>query len=266
MKSKIFFFGLKTAFFLLLLGLFFSLSQPGLAQTENIKETLQHLVENLDQLSKTRNTPSKITSKEEFKTKKNAFADILQLANIENNNLKNKLIEIKNLNREYQERRNQLLKELGNQSNYYETLAANLEKETNLKKLKELAAQFRDWRRVVYHPALKNIVDFLLVFDARAALNTTERRFQNIQNDLKKVAEYNIIKTSPLPLLLEKAEELIIEAQKIQQAAELIIIKSNQSDIQQLIEEELEKIKAIYSLFLEMNVSLQTLKNNPDLF
>ena len=84
-------------------------------------------------------------------------------------------------------------------------------------------------------------------------MKLAEERFKNISNDLKKVSNLEVIKDSPLNNLLIKAEKSLNEAKELQKASALIILKSGDNDTQQLIEDELDKIKEAYSHFVEMS-------------
>ncbi len=215
--------------------------------TINIKTALQGIVDNLEQLSR------RLTGNEELKIRKASLKNVIDLALAESNDLKNKLIKIAYLEGDYLDLRDTLLKELGNHSSYYDSISMALEKENSLSKIKNISTQLKDWRRIVYHPTLEKIVNFLLVFEGRDALQLAETRFNNISNDLKKVNNLEVIKNSPLNNLLAKAEESLNEARELQKASALIILKSDENDTQKLIEEELDKIKETYSYFLEMS-------------
>lgn len=217
--------------------------------TTNIKNALQGIVDNLGLLSKL----SPKNSIEEVKIRKAALKNVIDLANAESNDLKNKLIKLDGLEDDYLELRDTFLKELGNHSNYYDSISVNLEKETNLSKIKNLTSQLRDWRRIVYHPTLQKVMNFLLVFEGNDALQLAQTRFNNISNDLKKVSNLAVIKEGPLNDLLEKAGKSLAEARELQQASALIILKSGNNDTQQLIEDELGKIKETYGYFIEMS-------------
>lgn len=215
--------------------------------TTNIKNALQRIVDNLEQLSR------RLTNNEELRIRKAALKNIIDLATAESNDLKNKLIKIENLEDGHLELRDTLLKELGNHSNYYDSISFILEKETSLSKIKNLSMQLKDWRSIVYHPILQRIINFLLVFEGRDVLRLAEARFNNISNDLRKVSGLEAIKDSPLNNLLIKAEESLDGARELQNASALIILKSGDNDTQKLIEDELDKIKETYSYFIEMS-------------
>ena len=246
-------FAKKLLFYFLFLGLV--VSGPVFGQ-ENIKTALQNVVDSLDQLSKIKTAPlrgGKIKDAEELKIRKAAFKNILDLAAAESNNLKNKLIDLEGLDEQFVELKDQYLKELGNHGNYYESVNVNLEKETALVKIKELATQFRDWRKIVYHPSLQKIINFLLIFEGRDVLQTAENRFNNVSADFKKVSGLEVIKNSPLANLLIEAGESLDKAKKLQSAAELVILKASDNDIQKLVEDEIEKIKEVYGYFIQMS-------------
>jgi len=233
--------------FLILIIVFFIPFFANAQITLNIKTALQGIVDNLGQLSR------RLTNNEELKVRKSALKNIIDLANAESNDLKNKLIKLDGLEGDYLILRDTFLKELGNNSNYYDSISLALEKETSLVKVRNLSTQLRDWRGVVYHPILGKIINFLLVFEGEDALKLAEERFKNISNDLKKVSNLEVIKDSPLNNLLIKAEKSLNEAKELQKASALIILKSGDNDTQQLIEDELDKIKEAYSHFVEMS-------------
>lgn len=232
---------------------------PVFAQTENIKTALQGIVDSLEQLSKIELTnKNKVVA--ELTARKLALKNILNLVFTEANNLKNKLIKIEDLEDDHLKMRDQLLKELDNQTSYYESLNNRLESNITLPKIKELAMQFKDWRQVVYHPHLQKIINFILISDARDILQVAESRYKNISIELKKVGSTTVIKNSPLFSLLEKAEQSLEEAKELQKATELVILKSTDNDTQKLTEEELDKIKEAYNYFIEMSEWLKSQK------
>lgn len=231
--------------------LIFGLPVISLAQTENVKTALQNVADSLEQLSKL--PPKNKDVSKELKIRVAAFKNILNLSAAELSDLTNKLIKVDNLDDGYLELRDQFLKDLGNQSNYYETIGGQLEGNINLVKIKQLAVQFKDWRNVVYHPILQKIVNFLLIFQGRDVLAIAQKRFNNIEADLKKVSDLEIIKNSPLNNWLDEADQHLQQATDLQKAASLVILKSTDSDIQKLVEDEFGNIKEAYNNFLQMS-------------
>lgn len=253
----------KVFHYLLISVLLATLAAPiAFAQTENVKNALQRVIGNLETLSQKPPSQKKIVVKEELKKRKDAFRSIIELAFAENADLTNKLIAVENISGDFLAYRDQLLKELANHSNYYQSLLDSLDKEQQLAKVKDLANQFKDWRRIVYHPALKNTLDFLLVFESKTTLAIAQNRLHSIEEDLRRVDDFSVIKQSPLPQLLAQANQTLGEAADVQKAAELVILKSNTSDIQKLIEDSVAKIKDVYGLFLQMSAWLETSSNN----
>lgn len=217
------------------------------AQTKNIKGALQSIIESFGKLVISK------SAKNDIAARLNAFKSVLDLAFAESNDLKNRLIKLDNVSGGELTLKEQYLRELGNHTTYYQSLIQELEKATTAAKIREIASQFKDWRRVVYHPALQRVTSFLLVIESRHALQTAEARYTRVTADLKKVAGYDVIKRGPLAGYLTAARTALDEAQKIQAVAGILIVKSSDANTQSLVTEIMDYIKTAYENFVKMS-------------
>lgn len=226
---------------------------PAAAQIGLIKQALQGIAAVFDQLAHVpRTDKNKLRHSDELRLSRTAFKTILTLAAAENNDLKNKLIAFKNLDEELTVRRDQYLNELGNHSSYHESLTAAADRDLTLPRLKELANQFREWRRAVYQPAVEKIISFILLADGGEVLRRAQNRLVNIRADLDKIDDFPRLKESPLSTMLDTAETTLTEAGKLYQAARIIILQTENGDIQKLIEKMVVEIQKAYATFTAM--------------
>lgn len=233
---------------------------PVFAQTISIKDVIQTIVGNLDELSKT----TKTSKTKDLEVRKTTFGNILKLAIAEATDLSNTLIKIKT-DPPLDDLKNKSLKQIGNWMSYYQTVSDTLNnQEMTAAALKELARQFKNWRQAAYHPSLQKIINTLLVLEGQNVLKTANNRLNSIAADLKKVGTLEIIKESPLPSLINNAQRSLAEAKKLQEAIILIMFKTDETDIQKLIEEMLAKVQQTYDYFSQMSDWLEeTAKKQP---
>jgi hypothetical protein len=197
---------------------------------------------------------------------------------LEDQDLKNRLLVLKNLTDEQIKIKDALLKLLEENKNAYDELRSRLENAVTLEKIKQLAVDFRNWRRNVYNPKVEKILSFSLVFQQRNTLGIADNRLKKIQSDLRRLEDSGIIKKEDTASLLKKAVQELNQAKDLNKQAEELVTKilaeeffpiapnsdltninnpdelklSSSLSVKSLIEESLKHIKTAYRLFLDI--------------
>lgn len=262
-----------------------------------IQSAFQDAVESVEQLVTVKDSELNAEEKArlELEARKNALAKIIDLTILEIEDLKNKLkkLDPKDFPQaDYLPVRDEFLKVLDKFIEYHVSLQEIVEKSLKLEEVKNLAAEFKNWREANYSPQIRKILDFILVFQGNAIIKIVDRRLEKIINDLKKLGNSKLIDVKKLEPLLEEAitsinaaRELNANADELLQTA-LFPPPAPESDaeinpeensaenptttetipapeepapapapvitIQKLIEESLVKIKNAYIKFMEM--------------
>ena len=123
----------------------------------------------------------------EIQARAEALNKVLSLTLLEDEDLKNKLNNLKDLNAENEKTRDALLGLLEENKNVYGTIRDRLVDDITPSEVKELAKDFKDWHTLVYIPKTENIVAFTLVFQEKTILNLTGNRLEKIKLDLEKL-------------------------------------------------------------------------------
>src|SRR3989344_5933246 len=239
----------------------------------DLKSTLREVAEKIEEISAIKNNESldkEEREKRELRARTEALAKIFELTLLEDNDLKNRLLVLKNLTDEQIKIKDALLKLLGENKNAYDELRPRLESAVILNQIKQLAADFKNWRRSVYNPKVEKILSFSLVFQQKNTLNIAENRLKKIQSDLQRLEDASS--------LLRKAIQELNQAKNLNRQAEELVTKilaeeffqitpnldltnidnpdelklSNSPSVKSLIEESLKHIKTAYRLFLDI--------------
>jgi|SRR3989338_732912 len=247
----------------------------------DLKSTLREVAEKIEEISAIKNNESldkEEREKRELRARTEALAKIFELTLLEDNDLKNRLLVLKNLTDEQIKIKDALLKLLGENKNAYDELRPRLESAVILNQIKQLAADFKNWRRSVYNPKVEKILSFSLVFQQKNTLNIAENRLKKIQSDLQRLEDASVIKKEDTTSLLRKAIQELNQAKNLNRQAEELVTKilaeeffpitpnldltnidnpdelklSNSPSVKSLIEESLKHIKTAYRLFLDI--------------
>jgi len=188
--------------------------------------------------------------------RKETFANILDLFLLEIKDASAKLRSLPKKHRlakDEENERQQFLKQLEANADYFRELQERLERPLHPETVKNLAKNLKEWHKDSYQPLRKRVAGYLLFFQNRELLTMAQNRLRLITADLKKIHDFKPIKDSPLPIVLERAADLIDEAEKLHSAAQLLLVKDEESSIYSIVEESLQKIRKAYDLFLEMS-------------
>jgi hypothetical protein len=138
---------------------------------------------------------------------------------------------------------------------YYQSLEINPDG-TNVK---ELAVDLKNRRKNVHNEKLREISDFLLVFQAKSVLGIAENRFVKIYSDLDRLIELKILAKDKSETLLNESHLLLVGASDLIDSAEGLLSTSTEArlEIRSLIAEAVIRIKSAYKKFLEISSLLK---------
>ncbi len=210
--------------------------------------------------------------RQEITARKEAVRKIFDLTELEQSDLLSRLSGLENLNEQQEKMRTALTELVKENSNGLKEIRNRLDKADTLDDIKQLAADFKDWRTFVYNPKTEKVVAFTFVFQGKNILSVTDERLERVKNDL---AEYqNSLKESDKEAegLLAKAGTEIREAHELNgQARNIILIALNNSlfpfknarinekelardiyDSKSFTEKSMQHIRKAYSIFLEL--------------
>jgi hypothetical protein len=210
------------------------------------------------------------------------FLKILNLSILETKKLEEKLNNIKDLEEEYLDLKNQFLIKLDEYQKYFQLLKERIEGSLIEEELGNLIDEFKDWRESNYNSEIKKILDFILVFQQKSFLAIAEKRFEKISKDLQKIKLPKGNKIEALNRLLEEAEANLDEAKKFFLTAQVLILPAqniestitttatttsstesslNQTPgIRELIKNAMNKIKDAYQKFFQISVLIKKSK------
>lgn len=225
---------------LLIMPLFNIYAQPSEAAKSALKEIVD-LQEN------------KVESAE---SRQDALLKVLKLTSLETQDFLGQLKNIKNLNIDHILLRDQLQTQLNDYLLYLESLTGKLINERpELNEIINLANEFKSWREKKYNPIIKNVLNFILVFQEKATLKTAQNRFDKINNDINKLKPSKYIKPEQLLVILNEAADKLRSAQALNdEAQELLLEKESQEKIKKTVESAFNEIKATYKSFFKMSV------------
>ncbi len=225
----------------------------------------------------------------EINTREKILKEALTSSLDEVNNIKARLEKLPESEKDSKEKKlkDKFMKELTNYEIYYKGQNENLDSliansknnETLNEDLKKAIVDLKDYRENIYNPTFQKMVDFLILFYSADVLQITQTRFDKISNDIKKLEKLGLIKTGYSKLSMEKALELINDANALQAKARDLILNPNVSNKKnsdnteeivgdkkepiaqptprELIETSLNKIKSTYDIFLQISKDIR---------
>jgi len=134
-----------------------------------------------------------------------------------------------------------------------------------LEDLNVLIQKVIDYRENIYAPSAKNVLEFILVFSySPSVLETANKRFESIKSDVERLENLSLLESGLFSTELELSQKTLEEAGALQTQAKLILLspymESLSEDLnieegaptaKQLAEESLNKIKGLYTIFIE---------------
>jgi hypothetical protein len=243
---------------IVLMPLVSNAQQLVLGVVDDLKNAKQEARESVDKLIDVKNN-EELSEEEklrlETEASRTALLDVFKFSALETQALIDKVKDAKDLTVEYIELQGGLLEDLNEFLGAYADFQDRLAAAENLEAIKELAAEFKNWRENVYGPVVQAALDFISVFQSRNLLKMAEGRFEKISQDLRRWKFSRIIKTDLLEPLLSQAGVSLKEARALynQAAALLLENKEDKPPVKSFLDETLLKIRDAYKRFLEMS-------------
>jgi len=168
-------------------------------------------------------------------TTRSALQKVIKLSLLEINELKKNLKKLGVLEEDYEVLREQFLGDLDNHFDSFKSFESEFADDLNSEELKAIGAELRDWREANYDEEIRNIANFILVFQQGKALKIAEKRLEKTFRDLAKIK----------PALKNELVRLADEARGDLEEAKKLISSAKQSFI--IIENEVEVDEAATS-------------------
>lgn len=260
-------------------GLFLNF-QPAFAQT-SLRSLLKEVAERVEEIFEVKNNQSlneEEKAKRELEVRKEALSKIFDLTLLEDKDLKNRLLALKDLNEKQKRIQAALVGLLSENENAYQEMRQRLEGADSLKAVKQLAADFKIWRHNVYNPKVEKILSFTLIFQQKKTLAIANDRLKKIKSDLARLEDAKIIQEEDTASLLKKAVAALQKAGDLNNQAEVLVaailyeeffpsapdpsqkeidnpeeIKlGSAKSVKNLVEESLKEIRTAYRLFIDI--------------
>ncbi|MDO8429826.1 MAG: hypothetical protein Q7S73_00475 [bacterium] len=283
---------------LISLGLFSAVFTAFAANSNNeLKSALKEVAGKVEDISIVKDDKALTLdekNQKEIEARKTALSKIFDLTLLEDNNLKTKLEDLKNLNENQEIVRTALLNSLAENENAYREMRTRLEEADSLKEIKQLATDFKTWRSAVYNPKVEKIVSFTLIFQQKNILDTAFQRLEKIKSDLEKLSGAKLIKKEDFNKMISKANSNLLESDSLIKEAENLImldfkdlltapevtassteitiasepaetsttsnksVKKEPPTSKALLDESLNQIRLAYSIFIDISKSVKT--------
>ena len=211
---------------LLVLGLFLPLEKRAYAEV-TLKSLLKEIAEKVTEIAdlrKDKTLSSEDRIQKEMSARREALLKIFDLTLLEDSDLKTKLTGIKNLNADQEKIRIKLLGLLTENESSYSEMKTRLDNAKSIEEVKQLAADFKNWRSAVYNSKVEKIVSFTLVFQQKKTLGLSFERLEKIKAELKKMESEDLIKKEDTEKLLQKSLSNLEQAGKFNDRAEAILL------------------------------------------
>jgi len=185
---------------------------------QDVQEGTQNLITSKDD----NNLTPEEKQKQELDNRLSVFGKILTLSINEATSTEKQLKALKNLDKEADSLRNQLVSEFDGFIKSYNDQKQTLEKPEaiDLVKIKEMAQSFKDWRTATYLPEFEKANDFLLINQQQNTLEMAGNRFNKITSDIKNLKKQNLKGVEALGNSLSLAANSLKEAENLYKEAE----------------------------------------------
>ncbi|MFA5386091.1 MAG: hypothetical protein WC297_00185 [Candidatus Paceibacterota bacterium] len=234
-------------------------------------------------------TPSK-----DFTNRQQSFHKVMELSNAEIQNLNKSLDDLQlDGNSEYAQEKTKLSEILSGFDAYNKEVSEKISKAKSVASLKTLAVEYKNWRENTYNLQAQIIINFSLLVQQRAMLDTANDRLNKVQKDVEKLGNLGVDQITQLNLLLDKSRQNLGDANQSFEKAKTIIddyfsatstpattteeiatstanasstidVEINEgqvdaSQLQLLLEDGFTKIKSAYEAFIEMSAVVKKL-------
>ncbi len=230
------------------------------AQTDALKSAIQNATDSVN----------KAKEAEDPLAHQQALQKIIDSSIIRTNEFIGRLTLLRRLEPGYEELRDDHLASLRDFIQHYNAVLSKLSELEDVDAIKALAAELKDWRDSIVTPEMEKIVEFLLVFQGRAILNTANNRLHLIDDDIQYFQDVKDLKNARVRTLLNDAAELLKSADRLQILAEEVLLAQADPEpaqiissptIRAIVSSALLKVKAAYKNFLEISVILRAAAN-----
>lgn len=187
-------------------------------------------ISNFLSIKKSAETAPEDKTHREISARKESVQKIFDLTTLEQDDLLNRLSELKDLNNQQEKMRNKLTEFVKENNNGLKEIENRLENAGTLEEIKQLAADFKNWRTLVYNPKTEKVVAFTFVFQGKNILNVASGRLEKVAADLSAYQNALDEKDAKAEEIFRKAESNIREAEELNgQARNLIMIALDRS-------------------------------------
>ncbi len=230
------------------------------AQTDALKSAIQNATDSVN----------KAKEAEDPLAHQKALQKIINTSIIRTNEFIGRLTLLRGLESGYEELRDAHVATLRSFIDHYNTVLNKLSDLEDVDSIKALAAELKDWRDATVNPEVERVVEFLLVFQGRALLNTAHNRLGLITEDATYFQDIQDINNARIQTLLNEAAELLKSAERLQLLAEQVLLAQADPEpaqvigsptIRAIVSSSLLKVKAAYKDFLEISVILRAAAN-----
>jgi len=216
----------RTALFtILVLSLFFIPAYGGVfAQSDTTKKALEDVKESLDTLVEAKDEDYS----DEVALRVETYRKVVDFSTSEAKDLKLKLLSYDSLKEPLLSWKDDMAQKINKLLSFYDNEKKSIEasKDITLEKIQIIAEQFKEEREKRFIPLSDEINLFLIINQGEKAIEMTEARWKKIQDDLKKLENAGA-DTKKLKILLGEANENIEESKKLESKAMDLFIKKN---------------------------------------
>ncbi len=256
----------------------FAPAAPAHAQLFPMQSILQAIVgsvSNFLQLGQNTALSPETIQQQELTARKDTVNQIYNLTAMEQNDLRNRLMNLAGLSPAQSALRDTLLSDLKENDTALQEINDRLTAADTIAAVQQLATDFKNWRTAVYDPKAAQIVAFTFVFDETPILATADQRLTNVTNDLK----LHAANQASLALLAQAAGDIAQAKDLHDQATTLItialttatdphtvlnagspaaaMIVRNTADAKTYTTRSLQDIQSAYDIFLKLGSTLQ---------
>lgn len=188
------------------------------AQSQAAQKALEGIKESVDTLvsAKDKNNPNETAFRAE------TFKKVIDFSIVELKDLKVKFLAAAAEQRTSSTIgmwREHILSEINKTATFYEIVKKNADKiDENVsdEEIKNNAEDFKKWREENFSPLAEEINNFLLIEQQKSSIDTAEKRWEKVKNDVLKLKKsYSAKKMQPFETLLKQAEESNADAKEI---------------------------------------------------
>lgn len=191
------------------------------AQTTGIQKVLESAKQTIDDFVSAKDDQQSMELPLRIKTLEQAMSLSIEEAK----DLRDKLNDLDNLGNDEKAWRNEKVKEIKVAITYFESSEKKVEDESDTLSeadTKKAAENFKQWRNDNYLPVLNEVQNYFLIAQQDKTIQTTKKRWQKIDGDIKRLEKAKVKKIDSARKLLTDADGLIEESDTLNQSAKAI--------------------------------------------